>query len=381
MDKVLIIDDEYDIALVFSRVAESAGYVSFATADAEEFMQWVKVKKPTHILMDLQMPDMDGVELLRHLANVKCKAHIILISGFDPRVIEVTAKLAKQQGLNVAATLNKPVSAKQLKTLLLELKSQLDTSPKALKSAIENEEFFILLQPKLDLISSQVSSFEALLRWRHPSLGIIPPDDFIPEFEKHGLFKELSDYVMEQACSAIHEMARQGINIKHTAINISAGDLSDLALASRLKAICQRQNISPKNITLEITETVAMADPLTAMDNLARLRLAGFDLSLDDFGTGFSSLAFLRSMPFNEIKIDRVFIQDALKTQSDQVIINAIISLGQAFSMKVVAEGCEDEQTLALLKALGCDLVQGYHIARPMALEQAIEFVRNHGEQ
>jgi EAL domain-containing protein (putative c-di-GMP-specific phosphodiesterase class I) len=379
MDKVLIIDDEYDIAVVFGRVAEAAGYNSLVTTNPEEFMQWVKVKSPTHILMDLQMPDMDGVELLRYLASIKCRAQIILISGFDSRVIDITAKLAKEQGLIIAATLNKPVSAKQLKALLAELKSELNTSPQALKSAIENKEFYIQLQPKLNFTNEKSLSFEALLRWRHPELGMIPPDEFIPEFEKHGLYKELTDYVLEQACDAISEMKQQGITIHHTAINISAGDLSDLNLANRLKAICRNKQIQPNNITLEITETVAMADPVTAMDNLARIRLAGFGLSLDDFGTGFSSLAFLRSMPFSEIKIDRLFIQDALKTESDQVIIKAIISLGKVFNMKVVAEGCEDEQTLSLLAKLGCDLVQGYHIARPMEVKQAIDYVRSKG--
>lgn len=381
MDKVLIIDDEIEIAQVFGRIAQSVGYQCFVTTKPDEFLQWAQTEQPSHILMDLQMPDMDGVELLRALAASRCKAKIVLISGFDPRVVEVTANLGKEQGLTIVKALSKPILAKELTALLTELKTTLDTSPQALKTAIINEEFFLKLQPKLAVQPNKPAGFEALLRWQHPTQGLVPPDLFIPEFEKHGMFRELSDYVVRHTCKAIARLDEQGIDGAQTSINISAGDLTDLMLASRMKETCQEFKIAPQRIILEITETVAMADPVTAMDNLARIRLAGFGLSLDDFGTGFSSLAFLRSMPFNEIKIDKVFIQQARQSDSDQAIIKAIVSLGKAFKMKVVAEGCEDQATLSLLKDLGCDLVQGYYIARPLDVEDAIRFITEYGEK
>ena len=245
---------------------------------------------------------------------------------------------------------------------------------------LQNQEFFLKLQPKLALRERVITGFEALLRWNHPQFGEILPNKFIPEFEKHNLFKLLSDYVVEHSCISVKKIDASGCVPIQTSVNISAGDLSELELANRLKRICSSNLVDPRQITLEITETVAMADPVTAMDNLTRLRLAGFKLSLDDFGTGFSSLAFLRNMPFNEIKIDMLFVREALRSKSDQTIIKAINSLGKAFNMSVVAEGCEDAETLDLLEKLECDIAQGFHISRPLTVDDAIEFLNSHSK-
>ncbi|NDV92022.1 EAL domain-containing protein [Alteromonas sp. 345S023] len=378
MDSVLILDDEPDIALAFSRVAETVGYKSSFTVNPADFLKRVVDECPSHILLDLQMPDMDGVEVLRHLAAMGCKAKIILISGFDPRVVTVAAKLGVEQGLTICEALSKPLPARELKAILTKYRSMFDCSPDALRTALQNQEFFLKLQPKLALRERVISGFEALLRWNHPQFGEILPNKFIPEFEKHNLFKLLSDYVVEHSCISVKKIDASGCVPIQTSVNISAGDLSDLELANRLKRICSSNFVDPRQITLEITETVAMADPVTAMDNLTRLRLAGFKLSLDDFGTGFSSLAFLRNMPFNEIKIDMLFVREALRSKSDQTIIKAINSLGKAFNMSVVAEGCEDAETLDLLEKLECDFAQGFHISRPLTVDDAIEFLHSH---
>lgn len=380
MDSVLVLDDEPEIARIFSQVAQTVGYKSSFTVDPNEFLQRVADESPSHILLDLQMPEMDGVEVLRHLANYKCNAKIFLISGFDSRVVDVAGKLGSEQGLKICETLNKPLSAKKLKEVLIKYREGLDCSPKALKAALENQEFFLRFQPKRDLQKRCISGFEALLRWEHPQFGEVSPDKFIPDFEKHGMFQELSDYVVEHACRAIKKIDSSGSKPIQTAVNISAGDLGDIGLADRLKEICKSNGINAHQLTLEITETVAMADPVVALNNLTRLRLAGFNLSLDDFGTGFSSLAFLRNMPFNEIKIDMLFVREALNSQSDQKIIEAIRSMGKAFNMAVVAEGCEDEATLQLLAKLECDYVQGYYIARPLKVDEAIDFLRNYSQ-
>ena len=159
MDKVLIIDDEIEIAQVFGRIARSVGYLCLVTTKPDEFLHWAQTEQPSHILMDLQMPDMDGVELLRALAASRCKAKIVLISGFDPRVVEVTANLGKEQGLTIVKTLSKPILAKELTALLTELKTTLDTRPQALKTDIINEDDFSIIALSLSVISSNTFGY------------------------------------------------------------------------------------------------------------------------------------------------------------------------------------------------------------------------------
>ena len=380
MNRIAIIDDDEEIVKIFERVARMAGFEPYATTNPHDFLSYVETFKPTHITLDLQMPELDGVEILRRLAALHNQSKIFFISGFDPKVIDIASKLGREQGLNIVEKISKPISVKDLKALLLKHKNEEDLSKDYYLSVLERREFFLVFQPKLDVKTNQIDSYEALLRWRHPSKGIIGPIDFIPILEKLELFRELSDYTFEEACDAINRFKEAGFDSIKIAVNVSAGDLNDLELANRLQKICKSRKVNPKNIILEITETVAMKDPVHAMDNLTRIRLQEVGLSLDDFGTGFSSLAMLRNMPFNELKIDKMFIDELKESRADQEIIKAVVSIGKAFDMKVVAEGCECANTLALLSKLGCDIIQGYFIAKPMPLDDAIKFLSEHNQ-
>lgn len=374
MNRIAIIDDDEEIVKLFGRVAEGSGFDSYATTNPHAFLDYAKENKPTHILLDLQMPELDGVEILRHLAAMKSEAKIFFVSGFDPKVLDVASKLGREQGLNIVEKVSKPVSAKALKELLIRHKSADQFSKERLLEGLKTGQFFLVFQPKFDVHAQKVTSCEALMRWQHPELGLVAPDQFISLMEEHEMVRDLSGFVVTEACKAIHAFTDAGNEEIKIAVNISAGDLNDVSLASRLREICQAQQVSPERLILELTESVAMANPVAAMDNLARVRLHGFGLSLDDFGTGFSSLAVLRDMPFSEIKIDKSFVDELKDTEGNQEIIRAVVSIGRAFDMRVVAEGCEDEHSYQLLQELGCDMIQGYYIARPMPLEEALRF-------
>ncbi len=375
MNHVAIIDDDEEIIKLFDRVAKASGFESFATTDPHAFLEHAEQVKPSHILLDLQMPDIDGVEILRHLSAMESEAKVFFISGFDPKVLDVASKLGREQGLNIVEKVSKPVSAKLLKQLLLRHKDSDHCSEQRLRAGLANNEFFVVLQPQISAKSRTVKTFEALMRWNHPEHGLIAPDKFIARMEEFELYEELSGFAITQACQAIRAFERVGADDIRISVNISAGDLTDLNLATRLRNICIANGVEPQKLTLEITESVAMENPLAAMDNLARVRLQGFGLSLDDFGTGFSSLAMLRDMPFNEIKVDKTFTAELKDVKSSAEIIRAVVSIGRAFGMNVVAEGCEDTKTFKQLSELGCDLIQGFYVAKPMSLETAIELI------
>lgn len=372
MNRVAIIDDDEEIIKLFDRVARNSGFDSFATTDPHVFLEHAKQNNPTHILLDLQMPDVDGVEILRHLSAMQSDAKVFFISGFDPKVLDVASKLGREQGLNIVEKVSKPVSAKSLKQLLLRHKDSDHCSEERLREALQTNQFSVVFQPQIHALTREIKSFEALMRWNHPEKGSIAPDTFIARMEEYELYEELSGFAISEACKAIGAFSDAGINDISISVNISAGDLNDINLASRLRDLCKQYGVKPSQITLEITESVAMENPIAAMDNLARVRLQGFCLSLDDFGTGFSSLAMLRDMPFNEIKIDRAFTSELKEVKSSEEIIRAVVSIGRAFGMKVVAEGCEDNQTFVQLSELDCDLIQGFFVAKPMDLDRAV---------
>ncbi|MET4805286.1 EAL domain-containing response regulator [Limibacillus sp. MBR-115] len=371
-DRLLVIDDDADIRESFARIARTVGYESWAAADFTAFKELLEAVKPTHIMVDLQMPDVDGVQVLRFLAERHSKARIVIASGFDPRVVDVARRLARERGLEMAGTLSKPVRANTLRELLRDIKVSLDLRKEALVSALAAGQFEALFQPKHCVASGQLRGFEALARWNHPERGIIGPDTFIPPLEASDLIHDFTVHITRQACEGLVAFqGGYGESPLEVSVNLSASNLEQADLADRLNGVTREAGLVPECLVLEVTETVAMEDPVAATENLVRLRLAGFSLSMDDFGTGFSSLSYLRRMPFNEIKIDKSFVMGAATSEEDQAIIRAAVLLGKTFGMKIVAEGCEDAATLELLRACKCDRVQGYHFAKPLGLEDA----------
>jgi predicted phage terminase large subunit-like protein len=203
--------------------------------------------------------------------------------------------------------------------------------------AIRNQELVLYYQPKLELQSGRVIGAEALVRWQHPKRGLIPPSDFIPLAESTGLILPLTQWVLGDAVRQLSEWR-----------------------------VLKQHDVSGSSLNLEVTESGAMTNVVSAMDVLTRLRLKGISLSIDDFGTGYSSLAKLHKLPFTELKIDRSFVQDAHRDEDSRIITQAIISLGRSLGMTVVAEGVENDDVWELLTQLGCDVAQGYMISRPI---------------
>lgn len=379
-NRLLIVDDEPEIGAFIGRVAANVGYEILAVSTADKFLEHVRSWRPTHIMMDLQMPVVDGLELLSHLAGEKCAAGIMLISGVDRTVVEAAARIATARGLNVTSVLTKPIRAAALLEVLNKAKLEDDwLNLAALSAALAGQEFHLHYQPKMALSSGEITGLEALMRWQHPSRGLIPPLDFISFAESSAFIDQLTRWVGITACEQLRAWDAHGLALD-IALNISARNLHEPRLPEALEGHCRAAGVSPTRVTLELTETAAMQDAVQMMSVLTRLRLKGFRLAIDDFGTGYSSLVQLHRLPFSEIKIDRAFVADCTRSGESRSIVRLVIDLAHALGMQAVAEGAETAETLDLLRDLGCDQAQGYFISRPVAAADVAGVLARHKE-
>jgi EAL domain-containing protein (putative c-di-GMP-specific phosphodiesterase class I) len=374
-DRLLIIDDDKIFRTYARRVGESVGYETLATEDVAIFREQMRTWRPSVIIVDLSLPGTDGVELLRDLAEAKSTARILIISGSDTKLLSAVETLAKNRGLTIAGTLQKPVRAQDLMDTLEKLKEfEQPLLETALGHAIAHDQLLLEYQPKLDRASNTIHGVEALVRWQHPTRGLVPPDEFISLAEESGLIHDLTRWVFATAVRQAAAWQRDGIALD-VAINLSAHNLETLALPDWMEATCTETGVKPATIMLEITESAAMGDPVQTMDVLTRLRLKGFRLSIDDFGTGYSSLVQLRKLPCSELKVDKSFVLAMLQDGDCHTIVEMVIALGQKLRLSVVAEGVETAEIADALKQLGVNQLQGYFISRPIRPEKIPPFV------
>jgi diguanylate cyclase (GGDEF)-like protein len=234
-----------------------------------------------------------------------------------------------------------------------------------MREALEQNQFLLYYQPKLALAQNRVSAAEALLRWQHPQRGLVPPMQFIPFAEQTGFIREITPRILEQAVAQAARWHSGGIALVVSA-NLSARDLLNPGLITLTRQLLHTHDLPPDRLCLEITESALMEDPELALQNLAEFAALGVKLSIDDYGVGQASLAYLKTLPVNELKIDQTFVRSLLQTPKDAAIVRSTIALGHALGLSVVAEGAETMADLEWLRAAGCDLVQGYCLAKPM---------------
>jgi diguanylate cyclase (GGDEF)-like protein len=244
------------------------------------------------------------------------------------------------------------------------------------RRGLAGDEIVVHYQPIVDLDDLRVSGAEGLVRWQHPELGLLPPGAFIQAIEQTGLIGPLTRYVLERSIAQCAEWRRQGQELS-VAVNLSVRNLLDRALPSEIERLLDAHSLPPQALQLEITESMIMSDPDRALAIVSGLSDLGVRLSVDDYGTGYSSLANLRRLPIDELKIDRSFVTPMLKDESDLIIVRSTINLAHDLGLKIIAEGVEDEPTLEHLAQLGCDLAQGFHLSRPMAPDEFAKWMKN----
>lgn len=248
---------------------------------------------------------------------------------------------------------------------MLDRTSQRLSREMELRRAIANRDLVLHYQPRVDLATGQPLGVEALVRWRHPLRGLLPPGEFIPLAEESGLILEVGGWVLNEACRQAAEWQNRGRNIK-IAVNVSPRQLEAGDLVQRIAELTLHHAIAPADLEIELTESAVMANPEHAAGLLAELRKLGVTVAVDDFGTGYSSLAYLRRLPIDILKIDRSFVRDIDHDEEDAQIVKTILALGQSLKLSVVAEGIETARQAELLQSLGCALGQGYLFARPL---------------
>jgi EAL domain-containing protein (putative c-di-GMP-specific phosphodiesterase class I)/CheY-like chemotaxis protein len=386
--RVLVIDDEIEMGELICATAEAMGFECTLTTDSKMF---IKMLSPdtTIVLLDLILPEMDGVELLRMLGKQKCKAGIVLISAVGKRTIESATQLAQVHGLHIMGHLQKPFQLADLKEVLQRLPGpdappavrqvpQLTIERWELESAIEHDEFIVYYQPQIDIPTGCVSGVEALTRWRHPERGLIFPDSFIGPMEKLGLIDKLGWIVANLGMSEVSRFVNCDGSAFTLSLNASVNSLCDLSFPDILASIAEKHGVSLGNVTIEIIETGLIKKLSRTLDILTRLRIKQVKLSIDDFGTGYAMMQQFKNIPATELKIDKSFIQEMISNDRNRIMVRKTIEMGHELGMRVVAEGVETQEQLELLHSMGCDTAQGYLFSRPLPTGEMVSWLKSY---
>lgn len=383
---LVVDDDEYMLELVSATLKsmDVSNVICFDTG--EKALRFIDEESVIDlVLCDLQMPEMDGVEVLRNLALRKFSGGIILFSGEDERILKIAENLANAHSLNILGSVVKPITAESMKALLSKYNIVEEDnngencsifSLEELQVGLDADQFEMYFQPKINIRSKKVDSVEALVRWRHPQRGIVPPILFIPLMENCELINVLTRIVLVKSLKYAGVWKQRGYQIK-VAVNLSIDNLSNINFPDFLISEINANGLSATDIILEITESKIIENLTLTLDTLTRLCLKGFGLSIDDFGTGYSSMKQLMQIPFSELKIDRQFVHNAVNNAAARAILESSIELARKLNLSIVAEGVENQSDWDLVDELGCDMVQGYFIAKPMPVEDFKKWIEN----
>ncbi len=372
---IIVLDDDPEIAAVIAAALRRAGFAPTVAPNSEVFFSQLG-RQHGIIIIDLMMPGVDGIQVLRELGEQQCEASIVLISNVDVRILAAAERLASGHRLRLLGSLRKPFEVSELLDVITSeppplpakkpSRPQIEpTSPAELRRALDNDEFIVHFQPKISVKNLEFVAVEALARWAHPERGLLSPAHFISSAEQNGLIAPMTSAIIAKAFHQCAEWLDAGLRLK-VAVNVSTRSLGDYDLPEWFEEQTRQAGILPHQVVIEITESWLGKDPMAMLEILTRLRMKGFSLSIDDFGTGYSTMLKLKTIPFSELKLDQSFIRDAASDAEARYIVESSIALGQRLGLHLVAEGVEKQEDWDLITELGCDEGQGYFIARPM---------------
>lgn len=380
---VLVIDDDLLVQKILAKMLNSAGQSKVLVAP-DGFAALDIITKRGHdiglILCDLKMPAMDGVEFIRHLADLNSDIPLAIMTGTEARLVDSVANLTVRRGINFQGALSKPINRFDLASLVkkhitvnkkmrepsnvafLNKKAQ-DVTVSMLSRAIVQDEIICYLQPQVDAKTLEVVGYEALARWQHPKLGLIMPDRFISLAEDNLLIDQLTFDIFRKGLGSFTKIKHHHSQAT-ISFNLSANSLNNTDLPEILCELLAEQGVMTSEVVIEITESKLSLDLVNSLDVMSRLSLKGFKLSIDDFGTGFSSLEQLQKFPFTELKIDRVFTQNINNNPTSQMLVESSVDLAVKMGLNVVAEGVETSEHIEQLRLIGCDVLQGFYFSQ-----------------
>ena len=373
MSRVLVIDDEPAVCELIETVAESAGFTT-ASANTRDQIEVALTTRFDVVVLDLSLGDIDGIEIMGRLSAIRRGLPVILVSGADEVLLASARRIAEMQKLRVVATLAKPFGIDVLSSALTHARqlAQQMIDPTGPSLLIDDDQLFdpeflrLAYHPKVSALTGDIVGAEALVRWRHPERGDVVPSMYVALVEQRGRTADLLDAVMSMAA---HDRSRHRAlaSLPDISLNVSVLDLDDDELPRRATRILT-ESAPADGWTFEITETAPISDIAPAIAILTRLRLAGFHLAVDDFGTGTSNYERLLVAPFSELKIDRALVRRLRGGAVDpDPIVRSSVEVGHSLGLNVIAEGVETREQYDIIRRLGCDFAQGFLISRPVA--------------
>lgn len=377
---LLTLDDDESLGDIMLLIGAEAGFDVTATTSPSVFTDTLKRRAPDVIVLDLQMPEADGIEMLRLLADAGTSASILLVTGMDGRTIWSAEQYGRRRGLDIAGTIQKPFKPEELLGKLRHAKATIEPlMPIDLEQAIENGELRVYYQPVAQRFADgtwDVCAVEALLRWQHPERGLLTPDSFVAMGEAHGLMQAMTDFVLQQGVEQLTGWRAQQLNLG-LRVNVGGSLISDLEFPDRLYTVLAEYQIEPSALTLEVNETAMLDQHPDTFDILTRLRVKDINLAIDDFGIGYSSLTRLFRMPFSEMKIDTSIISGVPHLKENNTMVEAMVQLGHKCGLSVCAEGVESDDAMDFLNGVQCDFAQGFLIGRPSTAGMVPELIRH----
>jgi EAL domain-containing protein (putative c-di-GMP-specific phosphodiesterase class I) len=379
-DLVLIVDDDLFANKVIAAQLGKLGFTNLeGMTDPLKALDFLRanVDNIGLIICDLQMPTLDGIEFVREVAHEGYTGQVILVSGEDPRLLRSAQRLVEAMGLATLGAIQKPVKLETLTNVFAnadEVERPRSTRQFALseiEEALTKKQLVNYYQPKIDLRSGAVVGVEALVRWLHPEHGVLSPAAFLPVLQKAGLDDELLMHILTGptgALTLLRDIEAMDPEFK-VSVNISDVNLSDEKLPEKLVALLDSYGVQNKNLMLEVSENRAAGSRTKYNSTLSRLALKGFILSLDDFGAGKTTMTDLSDIAISEIKFDRAFVHNVHRDFAQKMSLRSCIKMADALGLITVAEGVEEIQDWEVLKSLGCNVVQGYIVAKPMPVE------------
>jgi len=386
---VLIVEDspvqrDHAVSLVSSL---GAIHVPVACDGLEALACLDRIPEIDLVLTDLEMPNMDGVRFIGEFAGRGYRPELIVISSMDRAVLHSVRLMAETYGLVVPGVLSKPMGEEALRKLFaasatpafevprVSTRVREEPSLAEISDGLREGAFLCYFQPQVTLRGVSVKGVEALVRWRHPNHGLLGPAAFLPQAEtRQEVMSALTQAVLAEVAGHWHLWRQKGLKVS-VSVNLSAVSLGMPGFSDELMRTCERLDLPPKAIIFEVTESASVSNLGQCLENLTRLRIRGFRLSIDDFGTGFATFEQLERIPFTELKIDQSLSRNLPQAERNMVLIRGLMQMAQGLGLVTVAEGVETLEAWGALGAMGCELAQGYLIARPMPGDHLLDWV------
>ena len=385
IEDVLIVDDSHlHRELAVSLCLDLGVREVFQAEDGQAGIDFLHRRKPALVVLDLEMPRLDGVQVLQQMARENLQVPVIVASGKDYLLISSVEQMGRELGLKILGGLKKPLRAQDMADLVQrcwhpDAESLVEDdlmSDVEVRRALDNGEIIPYYQPKVSLQGGVLKGAEMLARWDHPQLGIVPPVRFIPVMESCGWITELTLLMLDYGLRQWQEWARRGFRIP-LSVNLSALSLRGETLVPEIESRLKASHVPARYTIFEITETAVVENLAEAIGIAAHLRLSGFGLSIDDFGTGFSTLQQLTHFPFTELKIDQSLVTSVHEKPHLAAILNSIIDMAQRMQLSTVAEGIETDVDRRFMTNRGCIMGQGYYFAKPMDADHFGDWVKD----